>query len=251
MRETSRSFTRALARGLGSAVLVLVASSMSVAFEKQDGQDCADYSKEANLRVLACSRVLADTRISTKVRALAHIKRGEAYIMKADRERALPEYEESIKLDPTNWEGYNGRGTLLFKLNQVDRAFADYNKATELNPKHTWPWINRCEGLTILSRFEEAADQCNKLIQLLAEQGFKWSGLSARGVLHLKWKKLDLAIADFDESLRRDPKDAVSLYGRGLAKQKKGDNSGATTDMNAAVTLNPTIAEYFERYKIQ
>jgi Flp pilus assembly protein TadD len=242
---------KALAAGVGAAVLIVVASGMSAAFEKQDGEDCVNYGKEANMRVLACSRILADTQISTKVRALVHIKRGEAYIMKEDRERALPEYEEGITLDPTNWEGYNGRGTLLFKLNQVDRAFADYNKATELNPKHLWPWINRCEGLTILGRFEEAADQCNKMIQLLAEQGGRWSGISARGILNLKWKKLDLAIADFNESLRRDPKDSTSLYGRGLAKQKKGDKPGASADMNAAVALNPTIAEYFSRYKIQ
>lgn len=246
-----RLFLKALAAGVGSLFFIFVASSISAAFDKKDGQDCANYSKEANLRVLACSRVLADPKLSTKLRALAHIKRGEAYIMKGDRDHALPEYEEGIKLDPTNWDGYNGRGTLLFKLNQFDRAFADYNKATELNPKHPWPWINRCNDLTILGRFKEAADQCNKMIQLLAEQGGKWSGVSARGILNLKWEKLDLAIADFNEALRRDPKDADALYGRGLARQKKGDSSGAAADIKAAVALNPTIAEDFSRYKIK
>ena len=221
----------------------------ATAFDKQDGQTCADYGKEANQRILACSRILTDPNISQKIRALAHIKRGEAYIMSKDSEHALPEYEEGIRLDPTNWEGYNGRGTLLSKRDQRDRALADYNKATELNPKHPWPWINRCEDLTIWDRFEEALDQCNKMIQIRAGEG-PGTGVYARGILYLKWKKLDLALADFNETLRHNPKNATALYGRGLAKRKKGDTAGAAADMDAANKLYPTVAKYYERYKI-
>jgi Flp pilus assembly protein TadD len=58
----------------------------------------------------------------------------------------------------------------------------------------------------------------------------------------LKSGRLDSAIADYDEALRLDANNASSLYGRGLAKQKKGDAVGAADDIAAATALQADIA---------
>jgi hypothetical protein len=42
--------------------------------------------------------------------------------------------------------------------------------------------------------------------------------------------------------VRADPKNAVALYGRGMAKQLKGDKAGANADIAAAKQINPDIA---------
>jgi hypothetical protein len=44
----------------------------------------------------------------------------------------------------------------------------------------------------------------------------------------------DEAIADYDAALKLNPKMAASLYGRGLAKQKNGDQAGGDADIAAA-----------------
>jgi hypothetical protein len=62
--------------------------------------------------------------------------------------------------------------------------------------------------------------------------------------VQLKRGKLDKALADYDAALAIDPKQASSLYGRGLVKQKKGDASFAG-DMTAAKSIDPDIERHF------
>jgi Tfp pilus assembly protein PilF len=52
---------------------------------------------------------------------------------------------------------------------------------------------------------------------------------------------LDAARADFDKALLIDPKNAESLYGRGLLKRRQGDGPGGEADINAASMLQAGI----------
>ena len=61
---------------------------------------------------------------------------------------------------------------------------------------------------------------------------------------------LDDAVADYDEALKLNPKQAGSLYGRGLAKLKKGDAGGGEADIAAAKAIQADIAEEFARYGV-
>jgi hypothetical protein len=44
----------------------------------------------------------------------------------------------------------------------------------------------------------------------------------------------DQAITGYSAALLLDPGHATSLYGRGIAKQKKGDNAGGNADIEMA-----------------
>ena len=46
--------------------------------------------------------------------------------------------------------------------------------------------------------------------------------LDSRGLVRLRMGDLDKSIADYDAALKLQPHSAWSLYGRGLAKGKKG-----------------------------
>jgi hypothetical protein len=41
---------------------------------------------------------------------------------------------------------------------------------------------------------------------------------------------------------------ASALYGRGLAKLKKGENASGEADVSAAKAMKPNVAEEFARY---
>jgi hypothetical protein len=45
-----------------------------------------------------------------------------------------------------------------------------------------------------------------------------------------------------------NPKLATSLYGRGIAKLRKGDRANANTDILTAKQIEPNVAEEFARY---
>ena len=61
-------------------------------------------------------------------------------------------------------------------------------------------------------------------------------GCPAKGLTRCRSKKLNLA---------------GSLYGRGIAKLKKGDATGGNADIAAAKAIRPEIADEFARYGVQ
>jgi tetratricopeptide (TPR) repeat protein len=73
----------------------------------------------------------------------------------------------------------------------------------------------------------------------------------SRGLTYLKMGQWDLAIDDYSSALRFDPKMASSLYGRGLAKLRKGDTTGGNADIAAAKTIEADIVGEFARYDVQ
>jgi tetratricopeptide (TPR) repeat protein len=100
----------------------------------------------------------------------------------------------------------------------------------------------------IVNRYQEAMADCNESLRLRPGDG---NTLGTRGLVYLKLKKLDLALADYDTALQADPKDAFSLYGRSIAKRLNGDEAGANVDIAAAKRISPDIAEDFERYGVR
>ncbi len=68
------------------------------------------------------------------------------------------------------------------------------------------------------------AVDCNESLKLKADQP---DVLDTRGFVNLRLGKMDDAIKDYDAALKLDPKLPGALYGRGVAKTKKGDRPAA------------------------
>ncbi len=100
----------------------------------------------------------------------------------------------------------------------------------------------RCLVRVRLAReLELAATDCNAAIDLDAQNA---DALDARGWLRLRLAQPDKARADFDKAigLRKSPDaSALSLYGRGDARQRQGDVAGASADFAAARRASPAI----------
>jgi lipoprotein NlpI len=64
----------------------------------------------------------------------------------------------------------------------------------------------------------------------------------ARGLHYKDNRDLDRAIADFDQAIRVDPKDAVAYAVRGMAWRAKGDLDRAIADLDQATRLDPKDA---------
>jgi tetratricopeptide (TPR) repeat protein/predicted aspartyl protease len=74
--------------------------------------------------------------------------------------------------------------------------------------------------------------------------------LESRGLVRLRLGDYDKAIADYDESLKLAPKDADSLYGRGVAKTRKQKTADGEADLTRATALSSTVADEFKRHGI-
>ena len=68
------------------------------------------------------------------------------------REAAITDYDEAIRLNPANASAYNNRGNSKAELGQREAAITDYDEAIRLNPANATAYFNR--GIIWLQREE-------------------------------------------------------------------------------------------------
>jgi Flp pilus assembly protein TadD len=71
-----------------------------------------------------------------------------------------------------------------------------------------------------------------------------------RGFAHLKAGRYDQAIEDYTLALDI-LSNAETLFGRGVARLRRGNQAGGDADIAAASALDPTIAEKFSSFGVK
>ena len=106
-------------------------------------------------------------------------------------------------------------------------------------------WDRALQGVNLA----EALADCNRALKLAGKASPLTSRvLDSRGLVRLRMGDYDKSITDYDESLRQRPKNAWSLYGRGLAELRKSKVAEGGADMAAATALWAPIGDEFKRH---
>jgi tetratricopeptide (TPR) repeat protein len=177
--------------------------------------------------------------------AQAFNNRGVAYDAKGDFDRAIADFDQAIKLKPTAIAHFN-RGNAYLGKSQYDHAIDDFNQAIKLKPDFAQAYDNRCWARAVVGILKQALADCNEALRMMPNNA---PTLESRAFIFLKMTNFDLAVSDFTAALAINPKLASALYGRGLAKLRNEDGSGAA-DIAAAKALQADIAEEYTRYGI-
>jgi tetratricopeptide (TPR) repeat protein len=74
--------------------------------------------------------------------AQAYNKRGSAYHDTGDFASAIRDFNKAIELLPTYVEAYYNRGLTYYDKGNTDIAIKDFNKALEINPRFSWAYNN-------------------------------------------------------------------------------------------------------------
>jgi tetratricopeptide (TPR) repeat protein len=253
---------------------------------KQLMSQCAgEHAETDDAMITACTTLITLSALDTRQRSLAYSYRASGYQGKNDLVRALADANEAIRVDASSSRAFYRRGDIYKNLHQNELALNDFNEAIRLDPKVPVYFVdrsnsyvnlkqfdlairdldealrldpkdeinaivNRCNVLTFKNEFEAALSDCQKGIQMHPGESYP---LSRLGFLYYKWDKLDDSIASYDAALAApdlasyDAYDrAYPLYGRGLAKSKKGDKTGGEADMAAAIAIAKDVAFEFK-----
>jgi tetratricopeptide (TPR) repeat protein len=236
------------ARGAIAFALLLAASALPIPASAQtpqelnwcNGKDGATPDRQIG----GCTALIESGKLTGKNLAFAFNNRGNAYLNKKDYDRAIANYSDAIRLDPSYAVAFRNRGLTYRYKKDHDRAIADYSDAVRLDPKYAGAYNDRCFYRAIIGQLQQALADCNESLRIRPNDA---NTLDSRGFAHLKLGEYDQAIADYNAALKRNPKLAGSLYGRGIAKLKKGDVHGYA-DITAATAIRADIAEQ-EEYK--
>ena len=133
----------------------------------------------------------------------ALVDRGRTFLDKKQWDEAIAQFNEALKLDPEFVPALKNRGAAYLGTQDYNRAIADYDAAIRLEPKYAEHYYNRAQA-------------------------------------YLGTQDYNRAIADFNKAI--DLKfyyRADTLYWRGVARQKNGDNAGGEADIAEARRIDP------------
>ena len=231
-----------------------------VLYSKKDNNDGAIADLTAALR-------LNNKEIS------AWINRGIVYRKKNDFARAMPDFDEAIKLLPPHIEpvrtkfftdaattalgkqdlekrevasnnvallgafAYLQRGMALYDLSEYDKAIADFSEAIRLNPKNAAPWVNRGWAYLRKENFKEAINDFSEAINVAPQVA---SSYIQRGIAYHRAGESDKAIDDYTKAHELAPRDPLALVNRGIVYYtKKGKFDEAIDDFDKALKVSP------------
>ena len=154
--------------------------------------------------------------------------------MEGNRDKAIADLNEAIRLDPKFDRAYCWRGIAYEKNGELDKAIADYTEAIRLDPN-------------IPLRITAVAMPAGKRaittrLSLITTMPSDWTrkihnAYLDRGNTYLTMGDNDKAIADYCDAIRLNRKYAVAYYNRGIAYERKGDKAKAEEDFAQAKKL--------------
>ena len=168
---------------------------------------------------------------------------GQVYHRRGDDARALDAFDRAIRTEPSDPNGFVGRGLALTGMGMPDTALSSFDQAIQINPKHPRAYGYRALAYERLGRDDDALKDYDSMIRIdpsvAMTRRLKGSLLSRRGRNHE-------AIAELDAAIKLDPKDAGAFKDRGGVYNRLGDYSHALLDLDEALRLEPAFAKAYQ-----
>jgi tetratricopeptide (TPR) repeat protein len=211
-----------------------------------------NYKEDIARTIRACTEIIQNKKETTANIAKAYNYRGDAYESKssainynyqtysydkkASYKLAFADYDEAIRLDPTNTFFFERRASLYQQTGAFDRAIADCNRIIELNPGYGYEF--RARTYSREHDFKRSLADFNEAIRLRPKDV---DLVDARANIYAHLKDYDGAIATYNETIKRDPTWPHNWQDRGRVYYQKGDYDRAIADYDEAIRLPWTV----------
>jgi tetratricopeptide (TPR) repeat protein len=192
---------------------LLVAAAPVFGARQRDHDDC--NARDPDRNIAGCTRLIGDGHESAKTRSIAYVGRGLAWQIKGNRDRAMADFTDAIRLDPDNSLAYSNRGILWREKRDIDRAIADFSDAIRIEalPRSDLPGPG--------------------YVNVYTNRGLAWQ---AKG-------DLDHALSDYNQAISLDSRNAEAFYYRAKVYLEKRDFERGVADLDAAIGLDPNRLE--------
>jgi len=191
--------------------------------------------------------------------AALYLKRGKCFYKTTSIQSAVSDFTKAIELDPDLAEAYLERGKVIADLHLSDedreetvkRAFADFDKAIEINSELQInsgnPNFHYIRGKLHTKRenYPDALKDLDKAIEI--NQRFA-DALVLRAEVYRQLRNYEKSIADSTKGINLGKKNIEALETRGRAYADSGKYELAIADYTAALRLKPNDPNlYFYR----
>jgi tetratricopeptide (TPR) repeat protein len=199
-----------------------------------------DTKSAAPIAIQACTELLDRKILQGRDRFYLLVNRALAFLAQGDKQHALDDYNEAVRLAPKSAQPYYYRG-VFYAQADVDAALRDFDMALSIDPKLI-PAL-RQRAITYLGQknLDGALADFSEAVRLQPKSAALWSD---RGHLRILLRDYEGAVKDEAEAIRLDPKLARAYFLRGAAFGDLGDSANAVGDIRTAVDLDSSLDRY-------
>ncbi len=212
--------------------------------------------------------------------AVYHVHRGETLLRAGQAQQGMIDIEGALRLQPALTEALMLRAQFRIRNGNFEAGRADFAAAEASAPARYELQLIESDAYTATGRYPLALEildswiaahpdderRYSALIERCLVRGMLGKELEAalqdcntarrhvsgnstllfdRGIVELRLKQYDRAIADFNDTIKLQPRLARAFYARGLARAAKGDKAGGDADLHAALDMEPRVARLF------
>src|SRR6185437_204685 len=179
--------------GIGPLLILLLLGSSAEAQKAKPGDNYLKNIEACNgvdrtpfeARITGCTALIDEHRVTTPTTlAIAYNNRGNAYAATLDYDRAIEDFDQSIKLNPTYTKPFNNSGVAYLKKGEYDLAIKAFDQAIRLNPSYGEAFANRAGAYLKENKYDRAARDYDEAIRLEHDLKGVWNGRCwARAIL--------------------------------------------------------------------
>ncbi|WP_293334086.1 tetratricopeptide repeat protein [Microcoleus sp. CAWBG58] len=125
-------------------------------------------------------------------------------------------------------------GESYLLMEQYEEALQNFDRAIEIDPKHTWAIANRGLTYRLMERYEEALQDFDRAIELDHKYD---SAIWHRGYIYLILGRYDRALKDLDRAIELDSKEDWYQYLRAITYLASNQSNAAKANLDIALRL--------------
>ena len=226
-------------------VIVMLFAPLAWGQWSEDAQKCSEAA-DLDATLAHCTRAIESGRLSGSALAITLNNRANAYFRKGDNDRAIQDYDQSIRLDPDSALAHNNRGSAYQHKGDYERALTDYNAAVRLDSGFAVAFSNRGRVHHFLGNYAQAIGDYGQSIELDPDYALAYYN---RALARFDQALYIGSVPDFVRAFNLDPNNPYRAIGLYLAKARVGDaDRDALANQAKAFNLarwpGPVIAMY-------
>jgi len=186
--------------------------------------------------------------------AVLYYNRGITYDVKGQYDLAIADFTQAIELNPSMAEAYDGRGKAYAKSGDLKAAMFDLDTAITIDPKLYAARLDRGTINANIGQYDQAISDLTSAILLMDQYDVAIVGREQaiaymnRGWAYFKTEYLESALNDFNAAIKLDPNLAQAYCNRALVNNTKGKYDLAISDFQKTLELtqDPVLRQVAE-----
>ncbi len=163
---------------------------------------------------------------------------GYSYLSKGQLNKAFIEFQKAIQLNPKNREAFNYLGYVSYRFKKYDEAISYYQQAIAIDPGYSDALNNLAVTYVETSEWDKAISHFNAVLRdpLYSSPAGAYSNLG-----YVYYRKGDYPNAEkaLKEALIRNPVFPMAIYIRGLVFVATGNDDEAAAQFRKAIGILP------------